>query len=193
MCKLIPVLESESVSCSVFVAPWTVGCQAPLSMTFSRQKYWSGFPFPSPRDLPDPGIETRSPAFQAGSLPSETVLKGLSWTHQSQGQCIEEHPVGDFNTLRYSINGSSRQKSDKKTLILWNLLSRVWLCNPMNCSLPVSYVHGILQARILLWVAYPFSSGSSQPRHQTGFSCMQADSLPAELPGKLIGLEKHIK
>ena len=49
----------------------TVAHQAPLSMEFSRQKYWSGEPFPSPGDLPDPGIEPGSPALQEDSLPSE--------------------------------------------------------------------------------------------------------------------------
>ena len=44
-------------SCSALVTPWTLGCQAPLSMRFSRQEYWSGWSFPSPGDLPDPGIE----------------------------------------------------------------------------------------------------------------------------------------
>ena len=44
--------------------PWTVVCQAPLSMGFSRPEYWSGLPFPSPGDLPDPGIEPGSPAWQ---------------------------------------------------------------------------------------------------------------------------------
>ena len=48
-----------------------VTCQAPLSMGFSRQEYWSGQPFPSPVDLPDPGIEPRSPLLQVDSLPSE--------------------------------------------------------------------------------------------------------------------------
>ena len=51
--------------------PWTVARQAPLSMGFSRQEYWSGLPFPSPGDLPGPGIEPRSPALQADTLPSE--------------------------------------------------------------------------------------------------------------------------
>ena len=51
--------------------PWTIAFQAPLSMGFFRQKYWSGLPFPSPADLPDPGIEPRSPALQADSLPTE--------------------------------------------------------------------------------------------------------------------------
>ena len=56
----------------LFVTPWTVARRAPLSMGFSRQEYWSGLPFRSPGDLPDPGIEPRSPALQADSLPSES-------------------------------------------------------------------------------------------------------------------------
>ena len=51
--------------------PWTVALQAPLSMGFPRQGYWSGVPFPSPEDLPNPGIEPGSPVLQAHSLPSE--------------------------------------------------------------------------------------------------------------------------
>ena len=57
--------------CPTLVTPWTVACQAPLSMGFSRQEYWSGSPFPSPGDLADPGIEPRSSALQADSLPTE--------------------------------------------------------------------------------------------------------------------------
>ena len=55
----------------LFETPRTVASQAPLSMGFSRQEYWSGLPCPPPGDLPDPGIEPRSPALQADSLPSE--------------------------------------------------------------------------------------------------------------------------
>ena len=51
--------------------PWTVAYQAPPSMGFSRQEYWSGLPFPSPGDLPNPGIEPRSASLQADILPSE--------------------------------------------------------------------------------------------------------------------------
>ena len=51
--------------------PWTIVHQIPLSMEFCRQEYWSGLPFPSPGDLPNPGIKPRSPAFQADTLPSE--------------------------------------------------------------------------------------------------------------------------
>ena len=51
--------------------PWTVACQAHLSMGFSSQEYWSWLPFPSPGDLLDPGIKPRSPALQTDSLPTE--------------------------------------------------------------------------------------------------------------------------
>ena len=55
----------------LFASPWTVAYRTPLSMGFSRQEYWSGLPFPSPGELPDPGIEPRSPALQADALTSE--------------------------------------------------------------------------------------------------------------------------
>ena len=50
---------------------WTLGCQAPLSMGFSKQGYWSGLPFPPPGDLPDLGIEPTSPALAGGFLTTE--------------------------------------------------------------------------------------------------------------------------
>ena len=66
------VTELVAQACPI---PWTVAHQAPLSMGFSRQEYWSGWPFPSPGNLPHPEIETGSPALQADSLPSETIFK----------------------------------------------------------------------------------------------------------------------
>ena len=58
-----------------FATPWTVAYQASPSMGFSRQEYWSGLPFPSPGDLPDPGIEPRSPALETDTLTSEPPKK----------------------------------------------------------------------------------------------------------------------
>ena len=55
----------------LFATPWTVSYKAPLSMEFSRREYCSGLPFPSPGDLPNPGIEPGFPALQADTLPSE--------------------------------------------------------------------------------------------------------------------------
>ena len=62
----------------LFATPWTVAYQAPLSMGFSRQGYQSGLPFPSPGDLPNPGIEPASPTLQADTLPSEPPGNFLS-------------------------------------------------------------------------------------------------------------------
>ena len=59
----------------LFTIPWTVTYQAPQSMGFTRQEYWSGLLFPSPGDLPNPGTEPRSPALQTDALPSEPLGK----------------------------------------------------------------------------------------------------------------------
>ena len=64
-------LSLVAKSCLSLVTPWTVACQAPLSLVYSREEYWSGLPFPSPGDLPDVGIERGSPELQTNSLPSE--------------------------------------------------------------------------------------------------------------------------
>ena len=64
-------LEQLRAESSWIATPQTVAHQAPLSMGFSRQEYWSGVPLPSPGDLPDPGIEPRSPSLQADTLTSE--------------------------------------------------------------------------------------------------------------------------
>ena len=78
VCEYVCVCVCESL-CRVqfFVIPWTLACQACPSMGFSRQQCWSGLPFPSPRDLPDPGIEPGSPALQADSLLSEPPGKHM--------------------------------------------------------------------------------------------------------------------
>ena len=70
--KITVKVKVKSLSCvPLFAISWTVVYQASLSMGLSRQEYWSGLPFPSPGDLPEPGIEPRSPALQADALPSE--------------------------------------------------------------------------------------------------------------------------
>ena len=67
-----PMDKVKSLSrVQLFVTPWTVAYEAPPSMGFSRQEYWSGLPFPSPGDLPNPEIKPRFPALQAGTLPSK--------------------------------------------------------------------------------------------------------------------------
>ena len=61
----------------LFATPWTLAYHAPLSIGFSRQEYWSGLPFPSPGDRPNPGIESRSPTLQVDSLLSEPPGKPI--------------------------------------------------------------------------------------------------------------------
>ena len=74
VCTCVCVCVSHSVV-SDSSTPQTLACHAPLTIEFSRQEYWTGLPFPSPGDLPNPGIEPRSPALQADSLPSEPLGK----------------------------------------------------------------------------------------------------------------------
>ena len=131
--------KMRSLSCVwLFETPWTVAHQAPPSMEFSRPEYWNGLPFPSPGDLPDPGIEPRSPALQMDSLPQ---------SHLGHPQLFLE---------------SESEVSP----------SCLTLCDPMDCSLPGSSIHGIFQARVLDWAAISFSRGSSQPRDWTQVFCI---------------------
>ena len=82
-----PVMLCVSPSVvSDFATPCTVAHQASLSMGFSRQEYWSGLPFPSPGDLPDPGIKPRSPALEADSLPCERPGKPV-FKNTGVGSC----------------------------------------------------------------------------------------------------------
>ena len=69
VCERVCVCTLSHVQ--LFVTPWSVAHQAPLSVGFSRQDYWSGLPLPSPGDLPNPGMESGSPVLQVDSLPSE--------------------------------------------------------------------------------------------------------------------------
>ena len=80
----------------LFVTPWTVSCQAPLSMAFPKQEYWSGLPFPSLWDLPDTGIEPGSPVLQAYSLPPTPPEKPFFLT-----KCFPRSPLA--GPQKYSL------------------------------------------------------------------------------------------
>ena len=90
----------------LFTTPWTVACQTPLSMGFSRQEYWSGLPFPSPEDLPDPGIEPGSSALEADDLTSEPPGK-LS-------QYMQKNQLTKFNIYSWQKNVSHLEIEEKK-------------------------------------------------------------------------------
>ena len=88
-------------------------------------------------------------------------------------------PTGDLESRQWSRNPDTNHESESEVA-----QSCLTLYDPMDCSLPGSSVHGIFQARVLEWVAIAFSRGSSRPRDWTQVSCMQADALLSELPGK---------
>ena len=112
----------------LFTLLCTVAHLAPLSMGFSRQKYWSAYPFPSPGDLPDPGIELGSPALWVTSLLSELPGKP-HWSTAAAAAAAAK-----------------------------SLQSCSTLSDPMDCSPPGSSVLWIFQARVLEWGAIAFSS-----------------------------------
>ena len=95
------------------MAPWTVACQAPLSMGFSSQEYWSGLPCPSPGDLPDPGREPWSPALQADSLLSGPPEKPRG----SQLEVLKKHPERTANAAdgNYPRQGNLTQSRTQRT------------------------------------------------------------------------------
>ena len=138
MCMCAKSLQS----CPTLHNPMDCSPPAPLSMGFSRHKYWSGLPFPSPRDLPDP--RTLVSCIADGFLPSE--------------------PPGKPKKRRTYLH-------DRTVCLVTQLC--LTLCDPMDCSPPGSSVPGILQPRVLEWVAMPFSRGSSQPKDRTQVSCIR--------------------
>ena len=81
-----------------FATPWTITRQAPLSMGSSRQEYWSGLPCPPPGDLPNPGIELRSPALQANSLLCKQEILGCK-LHKGRDFCF----LGFVSLLIFSV------------------------------------------------------------------------------------------
>ena len=96
---LIQVKVKSLSRVRLFAAPWTVTNQALRSMGFSRQEYWSGLPFPSPGNLPNPGIEPGSPALQADSLPSEPPAK----LKERLGRhiCLMQERISIHNLISY--------------------------------------------------------------------------------------------
>ena len=79
MPRILRACARAKLLLSTLCDPKTVAHQAPLSMGFSRQEYWSGLPFPSSGDLPDPGIEPTSPALQADFSLAEPPVRGRNW------------------------------------------------------------------------------------------------------------------
>ena len=146
-------VKVKSVSCVQLLATLqTVAHQAPPSMGFSRQEYWSGLPFPSPGDPPNPGIEPSSPALQADSLLSEPP--------GNPSICIKNHEFLWYLQFQSNYTGfvlasflyifitpfSNNEKIDTYTVCCSVAKSCPTLCDPMDCSMPDSSVfHYLLE------------------------------------------------
>ena len=161
-------------SCPTLCDPWTVAYQASPSIGFSRQGYWSGLPFPSPGDLPNPGIEPGSSALEADALTSEPPGKpNVSATAKSLQSCptlcdpIDSSPPGspisgilqakNTEVVCHFLLQCVKVKSESEVAQSFPTLS-----NPMDCCLPGSSIHGIFQARVLEWGAIAFSDVSAR-------------------------------
>ena len=135
------------------------------SVEFSRQEHWSGLPFPSPGDLPDPGIEPGSPVVHADSLLSQpSGNQSESWSVMSDS--LPPHGL-------YSPWDSPGQTTGVGGLSLLQGIFPTQGSNPglLHCRWFLYQMSHQGSPRILEWVAFPFSSGPSQPRNQTGVSC----------------------
>ena len=124
--------------------PWTVAHQAPPPIGFSRHEYWSGLPFPSPGDLPYPGIESGSPALQADSLPTElqgkpnSILKSRDNTLPTKVHLVKAmvFPVVIYGCGSWTIKKAECQKIGASELWCWRRLLRVpWTARRSNQSI----------------------------------------------------------
>ena len=131
-------------------------------MQFSRHEYWSGLPFPSPGDLPNPGIELGSPELAGRFL---TVWA----TREAHIYILYSMPIYvlSVNWLFWYLYLCLYSYACMPAKSLQSCPS---LCDPTDCSPSGSSIHRILQARILEWVAMPSSKGSSWPRDLTSIS-----------------------
>ena len=109
----------------LFATPWTVAHQAPPSMGFSRQEYWSGLPFPSPGDLPNPGIEPRSPALQADYLTSEPPDIAWDMLKQKNKTLFIIYLISNLGTLYFYLLklANLADSAKKKPQCLLNFIS----------------------------------------------------------------------
>ena len=108
---IYPVVKSLS-HVQLFATPWTVAYEAPPSIGFSRQEYWSGLPFPSLGDLPNPGIEPRSPALYADALLSEP--SGKSNLTNSVFKIMVIRMLTDVRRAMHKVRISTEKENIKK-------------------------------------------------------------------------------
>ena len=108
-----------------FVTPWTVACQVPLSMEFSTQEYWSGVPFPSPGDLPDPGIKPASPALAGEFFTTEPLVKIIQITElfQTIWKVFITREVAAFSSTLQLMQSCSIEQNQVNSIIFVSVFS----------------------------------------------------------------------
>ena len=203
---------------SDFKTLWTIARQAPLSMGLSKQEYWSGLPFPSPEDLPNPGIEPGAPSFQADSLPFEP--QGNCQKGKAQAKYTQEMNMVQLKKTKKNLRWSHTHTSNflctpsclpnlfklqfapmqNKSLGLHYLEAPycVLICSvvsdsatPRTVARQAPLSMGILQARIWEWAAISFSRGPPKLGIEPRSPTWQADSFPPEPPpGRLLSNSK---
>ena len=142
----------RSVMSNSSVIPWTVAYQAPPSMEFSRQEYWSGLPFSSPGELPNPGLEPGSPALRADALPSEPP--GISYTYRLGGPLFKETPCIPSAFTSKAILCPAQLATKVKALYLTNstekLHSRYRSGNNLKLATTQSFTKAQLEGIIIM-------------------------------------------
>ena len=163
------------------MTPWTIAWQAPLSMEFSRQCYWSGLPFPSPGDLTKAGIKPECHALQADSLPSEPPGSKKSEAHFLIMFVLSDHIPWEYQAAAKSLQSCPT------------------LCDPIDGSPPGSPSLGF--SRQEHWSGLPFPSPMHERESEAAQSCqtlqrphgLQPTRLlhPWDFPGKSTGVGCH--
>ena len=177
---------------TLFATLWTVARQAPVSMEFSRQEHWSGWPCPPPGNLPDPGIASTYLMFPAWADVLFTTSN--TWEVPKVGDRCPKAFRGSAALLPswFWVSGLQNCKKTISVPIRYLcecvqlLQSCLILCNPKDCSSPGSSAKEILQARILEQVAMPSSRASSHPRIEPRSPAWQADYSPLSHRGSPI-------
>ena len=147
-----------------FATPWTLALQAPASVGFFRQQYWSGLPFPSPGDLLNPGIKPMS--LTPPAMASQFFTITVTWGAHITTMCVlvaqlcttlcnpidcsppgpSVHGILQARTLeQVAISFSKRNYRKKESEVAQSCPT---LCDPMDCSLPSSSIHAVSQARV---------------------------------------------
>ena len=166
---------------------WVYEHIAPLCMGFSRQEYWTGLPFPSLGDLPDPRIKPVFSALAGGFFTVWATRYAHTVHRRSQPMLVswqrfksEVKPIEYLWFLNLCVC---------VCVCVWVAQSCPTLCNPMDYSLSVSSVPGILKAGILEWVVISFSRGSSRTRDRTLVSCIAGRLFTVWATGKFLNYE----